>query len=112
MPTTFKITGTIARVSKLQTIRDTYRIELVIGEKIEGKGQSHTEYTTVILWNAQAKAASDYLRKGSEVRVFGKVRRTYTKQKGWQSYWNVNWIKYLANFGGPREVQMVLPLSA
>ena len=112
MPTTFNITGTIANVSQLQKFSNAYRLQLVIAEKVEDKGKPHTEYTTVNLWNRQALAADRYLRKGSEVRVFGKVNRSYNKEKGWTTYWNVNWIKYLANFGGPREKQLELPLGA
>ena len=113
MPTRFKITGTITHATKLQTIRNSYRLQLTIAEKIENeKGQKRTEYTTVTLWDRKAQAADRYLRKGSEVRVSGNVNQTYTKQKGHQTFWNVSWIKYLANFGGPREEQLSLPLSA
>ena len=111
MPTTFKITGTVTRASKLQTIRNTSYLQLIIAEKVKDKGKEHTEYTTVNLWGPKADAADQHLRKGSVVTVFGKVNRVL-KQNEWKSYWNVNWIKYLANFGGPREVQMKLPLSA
>ena len=111
MPTTFKITGNVTRASKLQTIRNTSYLQLIIAEKVKDKDKERTEFTTVNLWGAKAEAADRNLRKGSVVTVLDKVNRVL-RQHEWKSYWNVNWIKYLSNFGGPREEQLELPLSA
>ena len=111
MTCTFNITGTVFKVFKLQTIRNTYRLDLTIAQKITAAGKTHTEYNTITLWDRKAEAAYTNLRKGSKITARGAVNQVQN-HKGKRTYLNVRWIKYLANFGGPREQQMELPLGA
>ncbi|MDP9048388.1 MAG: single-stranded DNA-binding protein [Bacteroidota bacterium] len=52
------------------------------GEKI-----TETQWHNLILWGVQARLAGDYLKKGDEVAIEGKLaNRTYTDKEGIKRY--------------------------
>lgn len=52
-----------------------------------GERQSHTEWHRVVLWRGLAKIAEDYLKKGSQVYIEGRLRtRSYEDQEGKTRY--------------------------
>lgn len=54
----------------------------------KGEKQERTEWHRVIVWGAQAKACAQYLKKGSQVSVEGKVetREWENKRSGGKSW--------------------------
>ena len=64
----------LARLSL--AINESYKNEK--GEKI-----TETQWHNVVLWNTQAKFAEDYLKKGDEIAVEGRLSsRSYTDKDG------------------------------
>jgi single-strand DNA-binding protein len=52
------------------------------GEKI-----TETQWHSLVMWNAQAKLAEEYLKKGDEVAIEGKLAtRNYTDKEGNKRY--------------------------
>lgn len=52
---------------------------------LDGRGarQEHTEWHSVVVWTRQAEPCAQYLNKGSQVYVEGKMRtHTYTDKEG------------------------------
>lgn len=59
---------------------ETYKNEK--GEKI-----TDTQWHSLILWNAQAKLAEEYLKKGDEIAIEGKLAsRSYVDKDGNKKY--------------------------
>ncbi len=53
----------------------------------KGERITDTQWHNLILWNAQAKLAADYLKKGDEIAIEGKIaNRNYTDKDGIKRY--------------------------
>jgi single-strand DNA-binding protein len=49
----------------------------------KGEKTTETQWHNVVLWNTQAKLAEDYLKKGDEIVIEGKLSsRSYTDKDG------------------------------
>jgi single-strand DNA-binding protein len=49
----------------------------------KGEKTTETQWHNVVMWNAQAKLAEDYLKKGDEIVIEGKLSsRSYTDKDG------------------------------
>src|ERR1700679_2319384 len=71
---TFDSNKRLARVSLATS--ESYKNDK--GEKV-----TETQWHNLVLWNAQAKFAEDYLKKGDEVAVEGKLtNKSYTDKDG------------------------------
>ncbi len=54
----------------------------------EGQQQEKTEWHNIVLWGRQAEIAKDYLRKGKQIYLEGRIQtRTYEDKEG-----NKRWI--------------------
>jgi single-strand DNA-binding protein len=66
------------------------KISLAINESYKndkGERVTDTQWHNLVLWGAQAKLAEDYLRKGDEVAVEGKLaNRSYIDKDGNKRY--------------------------
>ena len=62
------------------------RLSLAINESYKNdKGEkiTETQWHNVVMWNTQAKFAEDYLKKGDEIAVEGRLSsRSYTDKDG------------------------------
>jgi single-strand DNA-binding protein len=53
----------------------------------DGQKHEHTEWHTIVTWNKLAENCSQYLKKGSNVYVEGRIRtRTWDDQEGNKHY--------------------------
>ena len=53
----------------------------------KGERITDTQWHNLVLWNAQAKLAADYLKKGDEIAIEGKIaNRNYTDKDGNKRY--------------------------
>ena len=77
---TFDTNKKLARLSI--ATHDSYKNDK--GEKIED-----TQWHNLIFWGAQAKLAEDFLKKGDEVAIEGKIsNRSYVDKDGIKRYTN------------------------
>jgi len=62
------------------------RLSLAINESYKndkGEKVTETQWHNVVMWNAQAKFAEDYLKKGDEIAIEGRLSsRSYTDKDG------------------------------
>jgi single-strand DNA-binding protein len=62
------------------------RLSLAINESYKndkGEKVTETQWHNVVMWNAQAKFAEDYLKKGDEIVIEGRLSsRSYTDKDG------------------------------
>ncbi len=66
------------------------------GEKI-----TETQWHNLILWGVQAKLAGDFLKKGDEVAIEGKLaNRTYTDKEGIKRYSSEIVVNEFLKLGG------------
>lgn len=78
------------------------------GEKIE-----RTEWHSVVLWRRLAKIASDYLRKGDNVYIEGKLQtRKWTDNQGIERYTTEIIASSLQMLGGKKDVQQSAPTAS
>lgn len=76
----FKETGKSKLVKFSLATNDTYKNEA--GEKVE-----ETQWHNLIAWGKQAEVAKQYLKKGSEIAIEGKLTtRTYDDKDGIKRY--------------------------
>ena len=53
----------------------------------EGNDIQHTEWHNIVMWRGLAEIAEQYLRKGSQVYLEGKIRtRSYDTKEGQKRY--------------------------
>ena len=92
------ITGTIRKMSDLQQVGETYKLNISIPENQYYKGKETTAWHHVTLWGDMAERANRNLRPGSVVEV--DCRIDYNKSNG-NYYTNFNAINidYHANYG-------------
>ncbi|MDB5009116.1 MAG: ssb 3 [Mucilaginibacter sp.] len=66
------------------------RLSLATNESYKndkGEKVTETQWHTLVLWGTQAKLAGDYLKKGDEVAIEGKLaNRNYTDKDGIKRY--------------------------
>jgi len=76
-----KIFDTNKKMAKLSiATNETYKND-------KGERVTETQWHNLVLWGAQAKLAEDYLKKGDEVAVEGKLaNRNYTDKDGIKRY--------------------------
>ncbi len=87
----------ISKIKKLAKMSmatsDSYRNDK--GEKVE-----ETQWHNLVLWDKQADVASQYLTKGSEVAIEGKlVTRNYTDKDGVKKYFTEIVVNELVMLG-------------
>jgi len=62
------------------------RLSLAVNESYKndkGEKVTETQWHNIVLWNTQAKFAEDYLKKGDEIAVEGRLSsRSYTDKDG------------------------------
>jgi single-strand DNA-binding protein len=66
------------------------RLSLAVNESYKNdKGEkiTETQWHNIVLWNTQAKFAEDYLKKGDEIAIEGRLSsRSYTDKDGNKRY--------------------------
>jgi len=66
------------------------RLSLAVNESYKNdKGEkiTETQWHNIVLWNTQAKFAEDYLKKGDEIAIEGRLSsRSYTDKDGNKKY--------------------------
>lgn len=68
------------RVQLILATHDNYKTK-------EGEKVAHTNWHEVVLWTPHAEIAAQYLNKGSQVYIEGKLsHRSYTDKDGQQKY--------------------------
>ena len=82
--------GMDPEVKSFDNNRKLAKLSLATNESYKNdKGEriTDTQWHNLILWNAQAKLAADYLKKGDEVAIEGKIaNRNYTDKDGIKRY--------------------------
>lgn len=82
--------GTDPEIKNLDNNRMMARISLATNESYKNdKGEKITEthWHNLIMWNSQAKLAENYLKKGDEVAIEGKLaNRSYIDKEGNKRY--------------------------
>jgi single-strand DNA-binding protein len=82
--------GTDPEVRSFDNNRKLARISIAINESYKndkGEKTTETQWHNVVMWNNQAKLAEDYLKKGDEVVIEGKLSsRSYTDKDGNKRY--------------------------
>jgi single-strand DNA-binding protein len=68
----------------------------------DGETQEHTEWTTIIVWGAQAEPCKKYLKKGRPVYVEGK-KRTRSWEKDGVKHYKTECIASDVQFLGSKE---------
>jgi len=69
-----------------------------------GQKQEQTEWHKIIFWKRQAEVCRDYLKKGSQVYVEGKITtRKWTDQQGYERYTTEIKGEVLQMLGGKTE---------
>lgn len=75
-------------------------------DKSSGEKKERTEWHTVVFWNRLAEVAAEYLRKGSQVYVEGKLQtRKWQAKDGTDRYSTEVVAHELQMLGGKREGQ-------
>jgi single-strand DNA-binding protein len=82
--------GMDPEVRSFDNNRKLARISIAINESYKndkGEKTTETQWHNVVMWNNQAKLAEDYLKKGDEVVIEGKLSsRSYTDKDGNKRY--------------------------
>ena len=82
--------GMDPEVKSFDNDRKLAKLSLATNESYKNdKGEriTDTQWHNLILWNGQAKLAADYLKKGDEVAIEGKIaNRNYTDKDGKKRY--------------------------
>ena len=82
--------GMDPEVKSFDNNRKLAKLSLATNESYKNdKGEriTDTQWHNLILWNAQAKLAADYLKKGDEIAIEGKIaNRNYTDKDGIKRY--------------------------
>jgi single-strand DNA-binding protein len=70
----------------------------------EGNEVQHTEWHNIVMWRGLAEIAEQYLRKGSQVYIEGKIRtRSFDAKDGTKKYITEIQADNLVLLGGKRE---------
>jgi single-strand DNA-binding protein len=70
----------------------------------EGNEVQHTEWHNIVMWRGLAEIAEQYLRKGSQVYIEGKIRtRSYDAKDGQKKYVTEIQADNLVLLGGRKE---------
>lgn len=73
----------------------------------DGEWKDKTEWHTIVVWGSQARACSQYLKKGSSAAVVGKIQyRSYEAKDGQTKFIteiNASQVKFLSAAGRPEE---------
>ena len=82
--------GTDPEVKNFDNNRKLAKLSIATNETYKndkGEKVTDTQWHNLVLWGVQAKLAEQYLRKGDEVAVEGKLaNRTYTDKEGVKRY--------------------------
>lgn len=82
--------GMDPEIRALDNNRKMARISIAVNESYKNdKGEkiTDTQWHSLVMWGAQAKLAEDYLKKGDEVAVEGRLSsRSYTDKDGNKRY--------------------------
>ena len=82
--------GMDPEVKSFDNNRKLAKLSLATNESYKNdKGEriTDTQWHNLVLWNAQAKLASDYLKKGDEIVIEGKIaNRNYVDKDGNKRY--------------------------
>jgi single-strand DNA-binding protein len=71
----------------------------------EGNEVQHTEWHNIVMWRGLAEIAEQYLRKGSQVYIEGKIRtRSYDTKDGQKKFITEIQADNLVLLGGRKEV--------
>jgi single-strand DNA-binding protein len=69
----------------------------------EGQKVEHTEWHNIVLWRGLAEVAENYLKKGNQVYIEGRIRRRdYEDKDGVKRYVTEIVADNLTMLGGPR----------
>ena len=96
------ITGTIRKMTDLEQVGKTQKLEISIPEDRYYKGETKTAWHHITLWGDMAERANRFLRNGSVVEV--DCRLDYNRS-GKNYYTNITAkdITYHANFGEQKQ---------
>ena len=82
--------GMDPEVKSFDNNRKLARLSIAVNESYKndkGDRVSETQWHNIVMWNNQAKLAEDYLKKGDEVVIEGKLSsRSYTDKEGNKRY--------------------------
>ena len=82
--------GMDPEVKSFENNRKLARFSIAINESYKndkGEKTTETQWHSVVMWNNQAKLAEDYLKKGDEVVIEGRLSsRSYTDKDGNKRY--------------------------
>lgn len=67
------ITGNSTKDGELLTFGENKACKFTIADNYKKKGEEHVNYFECIAWGKTAEFAAEYIKKGSNVCVFGKV---------------------------------------
>jgi single-strand DNA-binding protein len=88
-----RLVGNLGMDPELKTFdsnKQLARLSLATNESYKndkGEKVTETQWHTLILWGMQAKLAGDFLKKGDEVAIEGKLaNRSYTDKEGIKRY--------------------------
>ena len=98
----FNISGTIAKITELESSSSTPHLQITLPEDRHYKGETTTVWHNIQVWGTPAESAAKHLYPGSVVSI--DVRVDYNKTET-QTYTNFNAqkITYLANFGSKKK---------
>lgn len=82
--------GTDPEVKAFDNNRKMAKLSIAVNESYKNdKGEKivDTQWHNLVLWGQQAKFAEDYLKKGDEIAIEGKLsNRSYTDKEGNKRY--------------------------
>jgi single-strand DNA-binding protein len=103
------LVGNLGKDPEIQTF-DTYKkaaFSLATTEHSrdkEGNEVQHTEWHNIVMWRGLAEIAEQYLRKGNQVYIEGKIRtRSFDAKDGTKKYITEIQADNLVLLGGKRE---------
>ena len=72
----------------------------------EGKKEESTEWHRVVTWGKLAEISGEYLKKGSQVYIEGRIRtRTWEDKEGNKRNTTEIWATSMQMLGGPRKAE-------
>ena len=98
MSASLSITGTIGKMSDLQQVGETHKLNITIPEDRYYNEKKSTVWHQVTLWGEAAQRASHYLAIGSVVEVDCRIDYNNSNGKYYTNF-NATKIHYLAYFG-------------
>lgn len=84
--------GNLTRDPELRQISDRYTVAelgVAVNERYrnkEGESVDKTCFVDIVVWNGQAKACAEYLKKGAPVMVTGKLQLDQWKDKNGENH--------------------------